>query len=102
MAWATSTRRDRLPKDWPNIRAKIIRRARGMCEATDHDPRCNGKGTEVDHITPGDNHSLNNLRLLNTFCHRKVTAEYNTRRRRERAAMRKRPSEPHPGKIQKN
>ena len=32
MAWATSTRRDRLPKDWPNIRAKIIRRARGMCE----------------------------------------------------------------------
>lgn len=51
MAWATSNRASRLPKDWERRKASVKRRDHGRCQATVHNPKCDGKGTEVDHDT---------------------------------------------------
>ena len=48
--WAGSTRRQRLPANWPQIVREIKRRAQGRCEAERHHPHCTGAGTDVDHI----------------------------------------------------
>lgn len=98
MAWATSDRRQRLPPDWESIRAEVKRRAHGRCEATEHDPRCDGTGTDTDHITPGDDHSLPNLQWLSGPCHRAKTARETAARNRARAAARIR-TETHPGAL---
>lgn len=91
--WASSTRRARLPKDWPQrVKATKIR-ARGRCEATIHDPRCNGLGSECDHRADPDNHD--DLQWLNHYCHAAKT-------QREAQAARHshyRTKPPHPGVI---
>jgi 5-methylcytosine-specific restriction protein A len=99
MAWSTSDRRLRLPKSWPAIRRQVIRRDRGRCQAQVHAPGCDGHGTEVDHIIPGDNHDLSNLMLLSSACHRAKTARESAARNAARAAMRRRPAEQHPGAL---
>lgn len=99
MAWETSTRRQRLPQDWPAIRVQVRDRARGMCEAGVHDPECDGIGAEADHIRQGDDHSLANLQWLSTPCHRAKTAREAAARNRARAAARLRPTERHPGAM---
>ena len=67
-----------------------------MCEAEQHDPRCNGLGGDCDHHVAGDDHSLGNLRWLNPWCHKAKTArEAATARAAKREANR----EPHPGLI---
>lgn len=63
MAWETSSRRARLPKNWHKIRQRVIRRDGGMCQ------RCGQPGVDVDHIIPGDNHALENLEFLCRKCH---------------------------------
>jgi 5-methylcytosine-specific restriction endonuclease McrA len=77
MAWQGSTRRARLPKDWPRIRRRIIRRDKGVCVARYSDGRiCGLPGTEVDHIQPGGDHRDSNLQLLCAWHHRhKSSAE---------------------------
>ena len=61
--WAGSTRRSRLPKDWPRTRRRILRR----------DPVCKECGdrpsTQVDHVKPGDDHSDGNLQGICDPCH---------------------------------
>jgi len=100
MAWATSTRAQRLPPNWPTIRDQVRDRAAGRCQAHPHHaPGCDGWGAEADHITPGDDHSLTNLQWLSTPCHQAKTAQEAAARNRARAAMRRRPEEPHPGAI---
>lgn len=99
MAWATSDRRSRLPRDWPARVSKVKRRAKGKCEAKRHHPRCDGSGSECDHVHPGDDHSLDNLQWLSEWCHKAKTSEDNAKIAAERAAMRKRPEEIHPGRI---
>ena len=99
MAWSTSDRHSRLPDEWQAIRRRVQARARGRCEATVHAPGCDGRGTECDHIQPGDDHSLTNLQMLSHACHTaKTQAEAAARNRRD-AALRKRPTETHPGKL---
>lgn len=68
------------------------RRARGRCEATHHDPACDGIGREVDHVVQGDDHRLANLQLLSRACHARKTRLDNGY-----AAPVRRPTEPHPG-----
>jgi len=97
MAWDTSTRRHRLPPDWQAIRRQVQARAGDRCQAVTHHPRCDGYGTDADHITPGDNHSLTNLAWLNEHCHRLKTAQETAARNRSRG--RKRPEERHPGLL---
>lgn len=95
MPWSTSNRRSRLPRDWPARVAATKQRARGRCEATIHDPRCDGCGRECDHRNPGDDHELSNLQWLSTPCHRaKTQAESQAAR-----IPRQRPKPPHPGVI---
>ena len=97
--WQGSTRRKRLPKNWPQIVAAIKRRDQGRCQATRHHPHCTGAGTDVDHINGDDDHRLEALQLLSAACHRAKTAREAAERNRARTAARTRP-EPHPGAIQ--
>jgi len=81
-----------MPKDWAKIRAQVIRRDHGTCVI------CGRPGNHVDHIQRGNNHSLNNLRLLCQHCHMARTGrDGGTARRQPR--RRARPPEPHPGFI---
>lgn len=96
--WAASDRRQRLPANWEDIRAQVKRRANGLCEYTNHHPKCTGIGTDADHITPGDNHHPDNLQWLSYPCHKRKTATETANRNRARAAARTRPTEPHPGR----
>lgn len=91
-AWSGSTRRKRLPPDWEQRREDTARRAGGRCEGISlrgeprwHVAECDGIGSECDHDKRGDDHSLPNLRWLNTECHkRKTQAEKPSRKRPER------------------
>lgn len=99
MAWATSDRSERLPDGWPDIVRRIKARDKGRCQAPRHNPRCDGRGTDVDHVQAGDNHSMGNLQLLSEACHRDKTGRESAARNQQIAALKKRPQEPHPGRI---
>ncbi|AJD82421.1 HNH endonuclease [Mycobacterium phage Sheen] len=96
MTWNTSDRRARLPSDWEeNYRQPVLRDAKYRCQI--RLPGCLGKATDVDHITPGDDHSRRNLQAACDRCHlKKSSREGNAKQRRMRAA-RFRPPERHPG-----
>jgi len=88
-AWANSTRAARLPRNWRQLRTRILQR----------DPTCRichtNTAVEVDHIKPGDNHNPDNLQGLCVPCHQaKTTSERDAAQPR-----RARPPEPHPGTI---
>ena len=86
MAWSGSTRRARLPKDWPQRRRIVLERD-PFCRIRTH---CTGApSTEVDHIRAGDDHNYANLQGACQPCHRHKTAT-------ERPTAR-RADEPHPG-----
>lgn len=100
MAWAGSTRRSRLPNDWPRrVRATKLR-AQGECEGISlrgedrwHVADCTGIGTDCDHEKRGDDHVLTNLRWLSKPCHKhKTQLEANAGNRSARH-----PNEAHPG-----
>ena len=61
-AWATSNRASRLPTNWSTIRQQVRDRDQ-VCQACGG-TRCGNRNLEVDHITRGDNHQLDNLQLL--------------------------------------
>lgn len=90
----TSDRRSRLPRNWSAIRRRILYR----------DKFCRGCqvnfSTEVDHILPGDDHRDENLQGLCRYCHSRKSAREGGLAtgviRRQRAALKKRPPEPHP------
>lgn len=94
VAWSSSDRRSRLPHDWPKLRAQVKRRARGRCEAAVHVAECDRIGTDCDHITQGDDHSLANLQWLSRPCHDAKTRADNGIARRLTL-----PSEQHPGAL---
>ena len=52
MAWSTSDRTDRLPSDWPTLKADTKARARNRCEAHRHHPRCDGTGHDAAEAFP--------------------------------------------------
>lgn len=75
MTWAGSNRRERLPRNWPALRRRVIKRDDGQCTWRYSDgTRCEQPGTDVDHITPGDDHALTNLRLLCSWHHARKSA----------------------------
>jgi 5-methylcytosine-specific restriction endonuclease McrA len=97
MAWSGSTRRSRLPKDWPAIVRRIKRRDQYRCTTLfEVSGRCTQRGTDVDHIIPGDDHSDDNLRLLCRWCHtQKSSSEGGTAAARMRVRI-QRPPTTHP------
>jgi 5-methylcytosine-specific restriction protein A len=94
--WIGSNRRAELPTDWAKRRQDCKRRARGLCQATQHDPKCNGVGSECDHIGDKHDHSPRNLQWLSEPCH---SAKTKAQAAAARAALpkAKRPPESHPG-----
>lgn len=96
MTWQGSTRRARLPKEWPTIRARILDRDGHACTHVEDGHRCNALATEVDHVTAGDNHRDDNLAALCTFHHRRKSAREGNRAR-PKAPTLARPRESHPG-----
>jgi 5-methylcytosine-specific restriction endonuclease McrA len=91
--WATSTRRQRLPADWPARRARILTR----------DPVCRLCGvrpsSQADHIIPGDDHGDTNLQGVCGECHRIKSAREGGLASAARRPSRDRPPEPHPGVL---
>ncbi|MFG3200376.1 HNH endonuclease [Streptomyces sp. NPDC048208] len=74
MAWSSSNRRAELPANWATIRARVVRRDRGLCQGVlSEGALCGHPGTDVDHIRPGNDHSMGNLQLLCTWCHKRKT-----------------------------
>jgi len=69
-----------------------------MCEAEAHAPKCDGIGTDCDHITAGDNHSLDNMQWLSHDCHKAKTARETAARNTNTALLKQRPQEQHPGR----
>ena len=102
MAWNTSNRRARLPKNWAAIRAAVLKRDGYRCchVRTDTGLRCTEAATEVDHIKAGDDHSEGNLQSLCVWHHaRKSSREGASARLQRPAVSRKRPPERHPGAL---
>lgn len=91
MAWSTSNRRARLPKDWPKIRLRILKRDRRICHV------CGLPGAdEVDHVQAGDDHRDTNLAAIHGDpCHRQKS----TREGLAAQPRRARPAAPHPGLL---
>lgn len=99
MAWHTSDRRTRLPSNWPQLRRDTERRAGGRCEWVLPDgTRCTTRGTDCDHIIPGDDHSPANLQWLCGPHHQVKTAQDNRDALALRQALRPRPTDTHPGR----
>jgi 5-methylcytosine-specific restriction protein A len=89
-AWTGSTRRQRLPADWPERRLVVLERDGWQCKLRYR--VCVGAATDADHIKRGDDHSLENLQAACQPCHRlKSSQEGHEARLRLR-----RPPEPHP------
>jgi 5-methylcytosine-specific restriction endonuclease McrA len=89
--WDSSTRKARLPKNWPQVRHFILARDGHLCRL--HFLGCTVEATEVDHIQSGDNHHPMNLHAVCHPCHQLKTL---TERELARPKT-KRPPERHPG-----
>ncbi len=89
--WVNSTRRARLPANWPELTAFVLERDGYQCRI--HGPRCIGHATQADHIKRGDDHRPGNLQAACQPCHAlKSSQEGNEARPRET-----RDPERHPG-----
>jgi 5-methylcytosine-specific restriction endonuclease McrA len=97
--WYGSTRRVRLPKDWPLIRARILARDGHACTWDDSGRRCGAPATDVDHIVPNDDHSDANLRALCRAHHQIKSSAEGGRAAQARRPKRTRPREAHPGLL---
>lgn len=94
--WKNSPRASQLPPRWRQLRERVLLRDGHRCTWTlDDGTRCTAQATEVDHITPGNNHTLPNLRALCRDHH----AMKSSREGHEAKAARpiRRPPEAHPG-----
>jgi 5-methylcytosine-specific restriction endonuclease McrA len=93
-AWSGSTRKNRLPTDWRMLRARVLERDGHRCVI------CGALANQVDHIAPGDDHSMHNLRALcPEHHHAKSAREGSVAANAKRWARdsTRRPPEPHPG-----
>lgn len=99
-AWKNSTRRDRLPADWPRRRRRIQRRDGGLCQVVEDGVKCLRPASDVDHVLAGDDHSDENLQCICDWHHKsKSSSEGGAALARKRKAVRQsfRRTEAHPG-----
>jgi 5-methylcytosine-specific restriction protein A len=66
--WATSTRRERLPRNWSSLVRLVMARDRRLCYL------CGADAYAVDHVVRGDDHRLTNLAAICKRCHDAKTA----------------------------
>jgi len=93
----TARRSAPLPRDWARTRRRILRRDCGICYV------CGKAGAdEVDHIVPaiagGTDDDVNLAAIHRYPCHAAKTAR-EANAHNPKAVPRKRPPEPHPGRI---
>jgi 5-methylcytosine-specific restriction protein A len=63
--WKGSTRKSRLPPDWPQIRLRIGTRDNWQCQwRMPNGFICGAHANQIDHKVPGDDHSDENLQCL--------------------------------------
>lgn len=93
-AWHGSDRGGRLPGNWAKIRRRILARDGRVCRLAYADC-CTTTATEVDHITPGDNHHPSNLQAVCKACHARKSAREGVAARSK--FSRWRDDEAHPG-----
>jgi 5-methylcytosine-specific restriction enzyme A len=94
-AWSGSDRKQELPADWQQIRARILERDGHQCTGRVGLERCTERATDVDHIGDKHDHSDGTLRALCGWHHkRRSSAQGNAARRR---VPEKRTPEAHPG-----
>jgi 5-methylcytosine-specific restriction protein A len=94
--WQGSYRRKRLPPGWETVMRPVVFATYGdTCHL------CGQPGADtIDHVTPGDDHSLANLRPAHDDpCHRLKSAHEGVAARARRRALVRRPTEPHPGLL---
>ena len=96
--WRSSTRRARLPKDWRRIRRQVFERDGWRCTVISDGARCIEFATDVDHVVPGDDHHLSNLRASCARHHALKSAAEGVGAR-ARLPQRRRPREQHPGLV---
>jgi 5-methylcytosine-specific restriction enzyme A len=94
MPWTTSTRRQRLPADWPHIRRAVLNRDHHTCRINSE--HCTHKATEVDHIINNDDHGPANLQATCHPCHRDKTTAHAHNAMRAIHAKARHPHERHP------
>ena len=104
--WQGSTRKSRLPKDWPKRRNHVLKRDGYRCTEVQLDgARCTAKATDVDHVIPNDDDSYENLASLCGWHHlRKSSGEGGAAKaaqRRKSAQLVLRQPERHPGMLAK-
>ena len=68
--WKDSNRVNQLPKNWKLIRIAVMRRDNYTCQ----EGNCRNLATDVDHIKPGNDHSMSNLRAICSEHHRKKSS----------------------------
>lgn len=98
--WKDSDRKSRLPANWSWLVTQVKARSGGRCELLEPGKggrlvRCWRTGRDVDHIEPGDDHSLGNLQYLCPYHHGRKSAREGVEGRKKAAT--KRPAEKHPG-----
>ena len=93
MAWSTSRRHARLPRNWHTIQPFILGRD-PMCQLRLEG--CTHISTEVDHAGNDDDHHLHMLRGVCHECHVKRTAQQSAAGRGLKA---RRPTEAHPNRT---
>lgn len=109
--WASSNRRERLPVNWPKLRAQTRKRARmtdplsmpdGRCEkVSPATGRCRNIGNQCDHINRLGPDTLDNLQWLCVLHHNQKTQQEAQEARAAKAASGKRTPERHPGSIRR-
>lgn len=101
--WQNSSRRDRLPSNWPQIRKRILRRDGKVCQWRLEDGgKCLAPATDVDHIRAGDDHSDGNLRSLCYDHHKFKSSQEGAQalaKKRRQISKRFVRSEDHPGLL---
>ena len=91
--WQQSRRRERLPANWQQLRRAVMHRDQRTCQL--RYPGCQIRATDVDHITPGDDHRLDNLQAACRRCHATKSAREGVAAKQPRT----RPPEAHPGAV---
>ena len=97
-SWGTSDRRSRLPGNWfSSIRPAVLKRDGYRCQLKL--AGCLGKATDVDHIKPGDDHSMTNLQAACKTCHQQKSSDEGNRAKAALRAARFRKKPVHPGRL---
>lgn len=104
MAWETSDRKSRLPTNWVQLRRDAFERYGRQCYVTEDGRQCPEESSDIDHVVPGDDHSIENLRPICRRHHKaKSSSEGWNALRKKKAAARERAEkkfsheEAHPG-----